>query len=157
MGGGESRRRTWIGIGVLLGVMLAALAGLALLVGGLAGGGGSATDARSAARTYLDAWERKDFSKLASMVERPSREVQTTYRAQWRDLRIRSARFRVSEVTTPATGTTATVTTAKFHARLRLAKVGRVEYDGQLALLRRGDAWRVAWTPAAVHPSLAAG
>lgn len=151
MDSGSSRRRTWIGLGVLFGVMIAGVGGLALLVSG-AGGDGSAPDADSAASAYLDAWQRQDWAKLRSMVEHPSGEVVTAYRAQWQDLGIRSARLRVSGVTPETRGATAT-----FHADLRLESVRRLEYEGRLSLVHRGDAWRVAWTPAAVHPNLVAG
>jgi cell division protein FtsI/penicillin-binding protein 2 len=44
-----------------------------------------------------------------------------------------------------------------FQARLQLRALGEWSYQGLLRLVRRDRRWRIDWSPAAIHPDLAAG
>jgi cell division protein FtsI/penicillin-binding protein 2 len=104
------------------------------------------------AAAYLAAWERKDWPAMQAQVDAPPADFAGQHTAMTENLRVTGASF------TPGT---ATVTDDRaevpFQARLRLRALGEWPYQGVLRLVRRDDRWRVDWSPATLHPDLAAG
>ncbi|HEX7276249.1 MAG TPA: NTF2-like N-terminal transpeptidase domain-containing protein, partial [Acidimicrobiales bacterium] len=97
--------------------------------------------------TYLAAWERFDAAAMATVVDAPAGLAEAVT-AMHDDLRVTKATFRtvlVDEVQ------------ATFSADLEVGGIGRLQYDGVLPLVRVEEAWRIGWTPAALHPALAPG
>jgi cell division protein FtsI/penicillin-binding protein 2 len=104
------------------------------------------------AAAYLAAWGRKDWPAMQAQVDAPPADFAGQHAAMAETLRVTAASF------TPGT---ATVTDDRaevpFQARLQLRALGEWPYQGVLRLVRRDDRWRVDWSPATLHPDLAAG
>jgi cell division protein FtsI/penicillin-binding protein 2 len=104
------------------------------------------------AAAYLAAWGRKDWPAMQAQVDAPPADFAGQHTAMAETLRVTAASF------TPGT---ATVTDDRaevpFQARLQLRALGEWPYQGVLRLVRRDDRWRVDWSPATLHPDLAAG
>ena len=104
------------------------------------------------AAAYLAAWGAKDWPAMQAQVAAPPADFAAQHTAMLDTLRVTEASF--------APGT-ATVTDDRaevpFQARLRLRALGEWSYQGLLRLVRRDDRWRVDWSPATLHPDLAAG
>ena len=104
------------------------------------------------AAAYLAAWGRKDWPAMQAQVDAPPADFAGQHTAMAATLRVAAASF------TPGT---ATVTDDRaevpFQARLQLRALGEWPYQGVLRLVRRDDRWRVDWSPATLHPDLAAG
>jgi cell division protein FtsI/penicillin-binding protein 2 len=104
------------------------------------------------AAAYLAAWGRKDWPAMQAQVDAPPADFAGQHTAMAETLRVTGASF------TPGT---ATVTDDRaevpFQARLQLRALGEWPYQGVLRLVRRDDRWRVDWSPATLHPDLAAG
>jgi cell division protein FtsI/penicillin-binding protein 2 len=104
------------------------------------------------AAAYLAAWERKDWAAMQARVAAPPADFAGQHTAMVDSLRVTGASF--------APGT-ATVKDDRaevpFQARLRLRALGEWPYQGLLRLVRRDRRWRVDWSPATLHPDLAAG
>jgi hypothetical protein len=95
------------------------------------------------ARGFLSAWARSDYRAMRMLTADPPAGFESAYRRFHDDLKLTSQRFRV---------TRADGETVRFHATME-GPVG-FSYDGALRLVERDRAWRVAWTPAAIHPRL---
>ena len=104
------------------------------------------------AAAYLEAWGRKDWPAMQAQVAAPPADFARQHTDMVEALRVTEASF------TPGT---ATVTDDRaevpFQARLRLRALGEWPYQGLLRLVRRDDRWLVDWSPATLHPDLAAG
>ena len=104
------------------------------------------------AAAYLEAWGRSDWPAMQARVAAPPANFAAQHTAMLETLRVTTASF--------APGT-ATVhddrAEVPFQARLTLRALGEWSYQGVLRLVRRDDRWRVDWSPAALHPDLAAG
>jgi cell division protein FtsI/penicillin-binding protein 2 len=104
------------------------------------------------AAAYLEAWGRKDWSAMQARVAAPPADFAAQHTAMLDALRVTQAGF--------APGT-ATVDDDRaevpFQARLALRALGDWSYQGVLRLVRRDGRWRVDWSPATLHPDLAAG
>jgi cell division protein FtsI/penicillin-binding protein 2 len=104
------------------------------------------------AAAYLEAWGRRDWPAMQARVAAPPADFAARHTAMLEALRVTGASF---------TPTTATVhddrAEVPFQARLTLRALGEWSYQGLLRLVRRDDRWRVDWSPAALHPDLAAG
>ncbi|GAA4579188.1 hypothetical protein GCM10023194_04150 [Planotetraspora phitsanulokensis] len=98
------------------------------------------------AARFLAAWSRSDYSAMRALTVDPPADFDSRYRAFHDDLKLSSQRFQVTRVSKGTVG---------FHATLT-GPVG-FSYDGTLRLVERDRAWRVAWTPAAIHPLLTDG
>jgi cell division protein FtsI/penicillin-binding protein 2 len=103
------------------------------------------------AAAYLEAWGRKDWAAMQAQVAAPPADFAARHTDMVERLRVTEASF--------APGT-ATVTDDRaevpFSARLRLQALGEWAYQGTLRLVRRDDRWRVDWSPATLHPDMAA-
>jgi len=104
------------------------------------------------AAAYLAAWARRDWTAMQALVAAPPADFAAQHTAMLDSLRVTGASF---------TPQTATVRDDKaevpFQARLRIRALGEWPYQGVLRLVRRDDRWRVDWSPATIHPDLAAG
>jgi cell division protein FtsI/penicillin-binding protein 2 len=104
------------------------------------------------AAAYLAAWGRSDWAAMQAQVAAPPADFAKQHTDMVERLRVAEASFAPGAAT--VTDDRAEV---PFSARLRLRALGEWPYDGVLRLVRRDDRWRVDWTPATLHPDLAAG
>jgi cell division protein FtsI/penicillin-binding protein 2 len=104
------------------------------------------------AAAYLAAWGRSDWAAMQAEVAAPPADFTRQHTEMAERLRVAEASFAPGSAT--VTDDRAEV---PFQARLRLRALGEWPYDGVLRLVRRDDRWRVDWTPATLHPDLAAG
>ena len=142
---------------------IALLVALALVV---AGGAGAAitwrvhrsAEARSRAElertvdAYLAAWGRSDWNGMRRLVADPPADLAATYRQMDDALDISAATFTAGQITSKGSSAD-----AAFRARLTLSGLGAWSYPGRLSLVRESGAWRVRWSPHALHPMLAPG
>ncbi|MGW5261069.1 penicillin-binding transpeptidase domain-containing protein [Microbispora sp. NPDC004025] len=98
------------------------------------------------ARDFLAAWSRSDYAAMRALTADPPAGFESTYRRFHDDLKLTGQRFQVTAVQEE---------TVRFRARLTGPLP--VSYDGRLRLVERDRSWKVAWTPAAVHPRLTGG
>ena len=104
------------------------------------------------AAAYLEAWGRKDWPAMQARVAAPPADFAAQHTAMLDALRVTQASF------APGTSTvTDDRAEVPFQARLALRALGEWSYQGTLRLVRRDDRWRVDWSPATLHPDLAAG
>jgi hypothetical protein len=113
------------------------------------GGGSAATET---AEAYLDAWAAGDVEAMAALVAEPD-EGFTTAQQQFRTA-LQVATADVSAVEVEASGGEGT---ARYTVQLGLQGVGTWSYDGDLDLREVDGDWRVAFTPASLHPALSDG
>ncbi|HKE97717.1 MAG TPA: penicillin-binding transpeptidase domain-containing protein [Actinomycetes bacterium] len=104
------------------------------------------------ARAWLDAWERHDQAALRALMTRPGDEPARLDEQVARTLGVTGAHYEPGPVRVDDD-----TAAAAFTARLDLRGLGEWRYQGWLELVRAGRSWKVAWTPAAVHPELRAG
>ncbi len=103
-------------------------------------------------RAYLAAWEHFDAPAMAALTAAPPPEMEAAIAGMQEDLRVTAARFTPG----PLRRQGASVV-AGYAAALDLAGLGTWTYPGILELDRVAGKWRVAWSPAALHPDLVAG
>ena len=104
------------------------------------------------AAAYLAAWERKDWPAMQAQVDAPPADFAAQHTAMVDTLRVTAASFAPGSATVKDDRAE-----VPFQARLRLRALGEWPYQGTLRLVRRDDRWRVGWSPATLHPDLAAG
>ena len=104
------------------------------------------------AASYLEAWGRRDWAAMQAQVAAPPADFARQHDAMMASLRVTEAGFAPGTATVD--GDRAEV---PFQARLRLRALGEWSYQGLLRLVRRDDRWRVVWSPATLHPDMAAG
>jgi cell division protein FtsI/penicillin-binding protein 2 len=105
------------------------------------------------AAAYLDGWQRGDWAAMRRLVAAPPADFAAQHQRVLAGLQVRST------VLTPGPvrrdGDRAE---AAFTARLDLRGLGPWTYQGSLHLARRDRrAWKVDWSPAAIHPALGPG
>ncbi|SNT56793.1 NTF2-like N-terminal transpeptidase domain-containing protein [Streptosporangium subroseum] len=102
--------------------------------------------AEETARDFLAAWTRQDYPAMRALTVEPPGDFDRWYTRFRTDLKLSKAGFEV---------TGSTDSEVAFHATLD----GPVNwsYDGSLTLVEHDRAWRVKWSPAAVHPRLKPG
>jgi cell division protein FtsI/penicillin-binding protein 2 len=104
------------------------------------------------AAAYLDAFGRRDWAAMQALVAAPPADFAAQHARALQDLRATAAGFTAEPARTD--GGRAEV---PFQARLQLRALGEWSYQGLLRLVRSDRRWRVDWSPAAIHPDLAAG
>jgi len=110
--------------------------------------------AAAAAAGYLAALADFDWARAATFVTGPPSGFARAHQA-WRDgLAAAAATFTVGETRPADDGAGAAVS---FSAAVEIAGAGTWEYAGSLPVVRAGSRWLVAWSPAALHPSLNEG
>jgi cell division protein FtsI/penicillin-binding protein 2 len=138
--------RRWVIVAVVAAVVL-----------GAAGGGAwwllrARARPEPVAAAYLEAWGRKDWPAMQAQVAAPPADFAARHTDMLEELRATEASFAPGPAT--VTDDRAEV---PFQARLRLRALGQWPYQGVLRLVRRGDRWRVDWSPGTLHPDLAPG
>lgn len=102
--------------------------------------------AEQTAQEFLSAWGRQDYPAMRALTVEPPGDFDRWYKRFRTDLKLSGAGFEVTGSTNAGVA---------FHAELD----GPVDwaYDGSLALVEHERAWRVKWSPAAIHPRLEPG
>ncbi|MEU9889855.1 penicillin-binding transpeptidase domain-containing protein [Sphaerisporangium sp. NPDC051011] len=126
-----------------------------VLVAGTAAGGayyvlhtrGSA--AETAAR-FSAAWSRGDLTAMRADLAAPASGFEAAYAEPVKNLGATRTAVRLG----PVTETGDDRAKAAYTATLTLKNIGRWTYTGSLDLVVTDRHWKVAWTPAAVHPAL---
>jgi cell division protein FtsI/penicillin-binding protein 2 len=136
------KRRIAVGVGAAVIVLVAV--GLAVVWPNEPAGPAKEADA------YLRAWERFDGPAMAAVTNQPE-QVAPAVTAMKDQLELTQSRVAAGPV--ERDGDTARV---PFTADLDVAGMGTWSYGGQLDMARTDGRWRVVWTPASLHPDLAA-
>ncbi|WP_248958515.1 penicillin-binding transpeptidase domain-containing protein [Sphaerisporangium perillae] len=125
-----------------------------LAVGAAAGGAyyvlhtrGSATETAS---HFTAAWARGDLAAMKADLASPAPGFDTAYAEPAARLGAQKTAVRLGEVT-PAGDDRAK---AAYTATLSLRDIGEWTYTGSIDLVVKDHHWKVAWTPAAVHPAM---
>ncbi|WP_084962110.1 penicillin-binding transpeptidase domain-containing protein [Thermoactinospora rubra] len=103
--------------------------------------------AAQTARDYLAAWQRRDYPAMRRLVADPPADFERWHRNVEAGLKLTRVAAELRE-----TGEGR----ARFHATLS-GRGPDLAYDGRLRLVERDREWKVAWSPAAIHPELAPG
>lgn len=114
------------------------------------GDGGSAAEATADA--YLTAWAAGDVAAMSELVADPPADFATQQQGFRTGLQVAAA-----DATDVEVETSGDEGTASFRAELGLQGVGPWAYDGGLDLVEVDGEWRVAFTPASLHPALTDG
>ncbi|MBX6383883.1 MAG: cell division protein FtsI [Microbispora sp.] len=133
----ERRRWPYVTAAVLVPVVAAGVAVWALRTKG---------SPEETARDFLAAWSRSDYAAMRTLVADPPADFESTYRRFHDDLKLTRQRFQVTSVQDD---------TVRFRARLTGPLP--IVYDGRLHLVESDRAWKVAWTPTAIHPRMGDG
>ncbi|MFB9622529.1 penicillin-binding transpeptidase domain-containing protein [Nonomuraea helvata] len=107
---------------------------------------------KETADKYLAAWSDQDYAGMRALVADPPADFETWHRRFRTDLKLTGAQFYVPR----ASGVFASYgEEISFAAKL----TGQEDWDysGQLKLVERDRTWKVAWTPATIHPLLRKG
>jgi cell division protein FtsI/penicillin-binding protein 2 len=105
-----------------------------------------------AAKAWLAAWQRADYAGMQGLLDQPRADLATVYGTATKGLGTTGAAYTLGPVSE-----TDGRASAAFTADLKLRGVGDWRYQGRLDLVQRDREWRVAWTPAAIHPELGEG
>ncbi|MBG0828096.1 cell division protein FtsI [Planomonospora sp. ID67723] len=131
---------------ILIAAVLAPVAAIAGVVWALRTQGSP----EETARTFLAAWARQDYPAMRTLAMEPPDDFDRWYRRFRTDLKLSGAGFEV-------TGSADAEAGAEVRFRARLEGPVDWSYDGSLTLVEHERAWRVRWTPAALHPELRSG
>ncbi|MEV0617032.1 penicillin-binding transpeptidase domain-containing protein [Nonomuraea sp. NPDC050404] len=132
---------------------MAALLVPAVAAGGVVWATRTAGSPEETAEQYLAAWSDQDYAAMRALVADPPADFDDRNRRFLSDLKITEAAFSIPR----ASGVFADTGPDDdgylgFSAKLRGPR--DLEYGGRLRLVEHGGAWKVAWTPATLHPLL---
>jgi len=102
--------------------------------------------------TFLSSWARGAPADMATLLDRRPADLDTVTNSLLEAVPHTSASFTRTGISGSNDAATAT-----YHARVRLAGLGPVEWNGTLSLLHTDAGWRVRWNPASMFPGLRAG
>jgi cell division protein FtsI/penicillin-binding protein 2 len=131
---------------------VAAIGALAVVVAAVAfvvfGGPGEPPGPRTALDPYLDAWARGDDRGAAALTDNPraAAAALTTNRRGLDGARVQASVGDVREHDDAAD--------ADVRVTWNVPGIGAWGYDATIALARDDDEWRIAWSPADIHPRL---
>jgi cell division protein FtsI/penicillin-binding protein 2 len=131
---------------------VAALGALAVVVAAVAfvvfGGPGDPPGPRTALDPYLAAWGRGDDRAAAALTDNPraAAAALTTNRRGLDGARVRASVGEVREHDDAAD--------VDVRVTWNVPGIGPWSYDATIALARDDDKWRIAWSPADIHPRL---
>ncbi|MEU8245690.1 penicillin-binding transpeptidase domain-containing protein [Nonomuraea sp. NPDC048916] len=134
---------------------IAIVSGVSLLAAGAAGGGAyyllhtRGTPAETAQR-FAAAWQAGDTAAMTAELATP--QPLSAYDQMRTGLAVESTTVTLGQVS-PGDDRA----TVPYTATLKLKNVGEWTYQGRLDLTVADRAWKVAWTPATLHPSLTSG
>ncbi|MFG1703588.1 penicillin-binding transpeptidase domain-containing protein [Nonomuraea sp. M3C6] len=141
------RRWPWIVAGILVPVVAAGGVVWALRTEG---------SPEETADKYLSAWSDRNYAGMRALVADPPADFESRHKRFLTDLKVTEATFYRPKPTGifPASAAD-NGGVVGFQAKL----AGRRDWDygGQLKLVERDGTWKVAWTPAAMHPLLKEG
>jgi cell division protein FtsI/penicillin-binding protein 2 len=101
---------------------------------------------------FLEAWERFDVESMRRLTVGSPPEVAEAVTAMRDDLRVTGVTFERGPLRREGEAVV-----AEYGADVELAGLGKWSYRNSLTLNRIDDAWRVAWSPPALHPDLGPG
>ena len=109
-------------------------------------------DGTKTAEAYLAAWQKREWAEMSTLVVDPPHDFVETHERTFQALGVEEARFALvgSREDNGAD-------VARFRARLKLAGLGEWTYDGVFRLVENDGEWRVAWSPAVLHPAVRPG
>lgn len=130
---------------------------IAVVVVVLAGGGAylllrTKGTPEQTAKDFLTAWASGDRAAMKKQVANPPATFDAAYAQLRTGLGVQAVKPTLGKVT--KSGDT---TSAAFKVTLTLNAIGAWTYDGRLDLTDADRQWKVKWSPAAIHPNLAAG
>lgn len=114
---------------------------------------GSATET---AEAYLSAWSAGDYAGMRALVDGPPADFERRHRELFDGLRLDTAAFAMHRTGGVFAATPEDLGYATFTARLT-GPGPDLDYEGTLNLVERDGRWKVAWTPATIHPDLRPG
>ncbi|WP_188191283.1 penicillin-binding transpeptidase domain-containing protein [Nonomuraea sp. SYSU D8015] len=138
------RRRPWILAAILVPVVAAGGVVWALRTQG---------SQEETADRYLAAWTSRDYAAMRALVADPPADFEAWHKRFLADLKVMDATFRRPRPTGVFAAPVKDV--ASFTARLTGGRDWT--YDGELKLVERDRTWKVAWSPATLHPLLKKG
>ncbi|MFI6817317.1 penicillin-binding transpeptidase domain-containing protein [Nonomuraea sp. NPDC050328] len=137
-GGRRRRRWPWITAGTLV---------PALVAGGVIWMVRTQGAPEETARAYLAAWQRQDYPAMRKLVADPPADFERLHRRLRADLKLDQLAFEVEDAEDGR---------VEFTAKLT-GKGPDLAFTNRLSLVEQDRAWKVAWTPAALHPDLKPG
>jgi cell division protein FtsI/penicillin-binding protein 2/outer membrane protein assembly factor BamB len=111
-----------------------------------------AADPSEAASRFLDAWTRRDWPALESVIGRNADVASAQHAAWFADLAVSSLDLELESTTLQATDAVVT-----YVVEVGVGDAGVWRYRGEVDMIPAGDGWLVDWTPSALHPSLGTG
>ncbi|TMR98261.1 penicillin-binding transpeptidase domain-containing protein [Nonomuraea basaltis] len=141
------RRWPWIAAGILVPVVAA---------GGVVWATRMTGSPEETADTYLAAWAVRDYAAMRALVADPPADFEARHERFRTDLKVAEAAFRRHAPTGVFAASAEDMGgVVSFRARL----IGELDWDygGELKFVERDGTWKVAWTPAALHPLLKQG
>ncbi|MFI6292985.1 penicillin-binding transpeptidase domain-containing protein [Nonomuraea sp. NPDC050790] len=148
-GAPRRRRRRWPW--VVAGLLVPAVA-----AGGVVWALRTEGTAERTADAYLAAWSANDYAAMKELVADPPKDFVQWHERLRRDLKVERQTFTAIRTGGVFAATAADLGYETFGARL----VGRgpdLDYEGKLNLVEKDRRWKVAWTPATLHPDLKPG
>ncbi|HSP38354.1 MAG TPA: penicillin-binding transpeptidase domain-containing protein [Frankiaceae bacterium] len=106
--------------------------------------------AKATVEGYLSDWSNGRYPQMAAVAEQPVDSFTSFYKASAQGLEETRGSYQLVSLQTGANPS------ATFNARVSLANYPDWTYTGTLPLVKRGNTYRVVWTPAALHPALKA-
>ncbi len=101
----------------------------------------------TAARAYLQAWEKGDYARMNALALSAPAKFAEVYEGIPDDMDATEYSFELGEVTSEGDSAV-----AKFEANWVLKGLGNFRYDTALDLERKEGKWQVVWSPESVHP-----
>jgi cell division protein FtsI/penicillin-binding protein 2 len=130
-----------------------ACAALVVLIVGVTGVGQANPSVTSSVKTFLLAWENRDYKVAAALTTGPQLAAARTLRNAYSQLGAADLSLGMGGIRVH--GDTAV---ASFHAEVDLGRGGRPwDYTGHFTLIRHGSGWLVSWSPSVVVPGLGPG
>jgi NTF2-like N-terminal transpeptidase domain len=102
--------------------------------------------------TFLHAWARNDAADMATLLDKPPKDLATAATSLVRAVPGSTARYTRTSLSGTATNATAT-----YHAQVTLKGLGAIAWDGSLALVHSKTGWFITWRPSVLYPGLGAG
>ncbi len=141
------RRWPWVVAGLLVPAVAAGGVVWAMRTEGSAG---------QTADAYLAAWQTWDYPAMKALVDNPPEDFVEWHEKLRRDLKLERQSFRAVRSGGVFAATAEDLGFENFAAGL----IGRgpdLEYEGKLKLVEKDRRWKVAWSPATLHPELKPG
>ncbi|MBB5074704.1 penicillin-binding transpeptidase domain-containing protein [Nonomuraea endophytica] len=136
--------------------MVAGLLVPAVAAGGVVWALRTEGSAEETADAYLAAWSSNDYAAMKALVADPPKDFVEWHERVRRDLKLERQSFAAIRSGGVFAASAADLGYETFGAKL----TGRgpdLDYEGKLRLIEKDRRWKVAWTPATIHPELKPG